>query len=127
MNVGNIAVVDILQAPFSILNDNCSGVIVAPAANCILTVRFDPTAVGTFNDSFDIPSDDADETSITVNMTGTGTSPTSVVPADNGDDDNFFGCSVGQNPRQERIDPMLLLMVMISCIYIGVHRKKIDR
>lgn len=127
LNVGNIAVVDILQPPFSILNDNCSGVIVAPASNCTLTVRFDPTAVGTFNDSFDIPSDDADESSVTVNLTGTGTSLTSVAPADDGDDDNFFGCSAGQNMRQERIDPMLLLMAITSCIYIGIRRKKIYR
>ncbi|RLJ17325.1 hypothetical protein DJ030_14850 [bacterium endosymbiont of Escarpia laminata] len=73
LTIGNIGALDVLVAPFSILNDTCSGQTVTPAANCTLTVRFEPTAAGTFNDSFDIPSDDADEASVTVNLSGTGT------------------------------------------------------
>ncbi|RLJ17326.1 hypothetical protein DJ030_14855 [bacterium endosymbiont of Escarpia laminata] len=73
LTIGNIGALDVLVAPFSILNDTCSTQILVPAASCTLTVRFEPTAVGTFNDSFDIPSDDADEASVTVNLSGTGT------------------------------------------------------
>ncbi|RLJ17474.1 hypothetical protein DJ031_14235 [bacterium endosymbiont of Escarpia laminata] len=73
LTIGNIGAQDVLVAPFSILNDTCSTQILVPAASCTLTVRFEPTAAGTFNDSFDIPSDDADEASVTVNLSGTGT------------------------------------------------------
>ncbi|HPC82026.1 MAG TPA: choice-of-anchor D domain-containing protein [Thermoanaerobaculaceae bacterium] len=45
-----------LAAPFSIASDGCSGRTLQPAENCVLGVRFAPTAAGTFNDSFDIPS-----------------------------------------------------------------------
>ncbi len=71
--IGNIGALDVLVAPFSILNDTCSTQILAPAAICTLTVRFEPTAIGAFVDSFDIPSDDADEATVTINLAGTGT------------------------------------------------------
>ncbi|RDH83613.1 MAG: hypothetical protein DIZ78_13980 [endosymbiont of Escarpia spicata] len=86
LTIGNIGALDVLVAPFSILNDTCSGQTVTPAANCTLTVRFEPTVIGIFNDSFDIPSDDPDEGSVTVNLSATG-----VVA---GDDDGGLG-SVG--------------------------------
>ena len=35
-------------------------------------MRFAPAATGTFNDSFDIPSNDPDENPVTVNVSGTG-------------------------------------------------------
>ncbi|MBA1443980.1 MAG: choice-of-anchor D domain-containing protein [Chromatiales bacterium] len=73
LTIGNIGALDVLVAPFSILNDTCSTQILAPAAICTLTVRFEPTAIGAFVDSFDIPSDDADEATVTINLAGTGT------------------------------------------------------
>ncbi|WP_177421173.1 choice-of-anchor D domain-containing protein, partial [endosymbiont of Lamellibrachia barhami] len=73
LTIGNIGALDVLVAPFSILNDTCSTQILAPAASCALTVRFEPTAIGAFVDSFDIPSDDADEATVTINLAGTGT------------------------------------------------------
>ncbi|MBT8090445.1 MAG: choice-of-anchor D domain-containing protein, partial [Gammaproteobacteria bacterium] len=73
LNIGNLATVDTLAAPFSLLNDMCSGQLLAPMASCTTTVVFAPTATGAFNDSFDIPSDDADEPSVTMSLTGTGT------------------------------------------------------
>lgn len=73
LNIGNIAAADVLVAPFSILNDSCSSATVVPATSCTLTVRFDPTSVGAFDDSFDIPSDDSDENPVTFTLTGTGT------------------------------------------------------
>jgi len=72
LNIGNIAALDVLVAPFSILNDTCSSTTVAPTASCTLTVSFEPTSTGSFNDSFDIPSDDTDEASVTVTLSGTG-------------------------------------------------------
>jgi len=71
--LGNIAVTDSLAAPFTILNDNCSGQTVVPATNCTFDVRFSPTAAVTSNDTFDIPSNDPDENPVTVSVSGTGT------------------------------------------------------
>ncbi len=75
--IGDIGVVDPLAAPFSILNDSCTGQILTPAANCIFDVRFSPTTTGFSSDSFDLPSNDPDENPVTVNVSGTGT-PTPV-------------------------------------------------
>jgi hypothetical protein len=72
LNVGTIATVNPLAAPFSVVNDNCSSQTVAPAGSCTFTVRFAPAAAGIFNDSLDIPSDDPDENPVTINVSGTG-------------------------------------------------------
>jgi len=81
--IGQIAVVNPLAAPFSILNDTCSNQTVAPAANCTLTVRFSPPSPGASADSFDIPSNDGDENPVTVSVSGTGTA--TPPPDSNGD------------------------------------------
>ncbi len=70
--IGNVAQANVLATPFSVINDNCSGQTLAAAASCTLVVRFAPTAAGIFNDSFDIPSNDPDESSVTVNVSATG-------------------------------------------------------
>jgi hypothetical protein len=74
LNVGSLAQVDALGLPFGILNDTCSLATLTPTSSCTLTVRFEPTAVGSFTDSFDIPSDDPDAPSVTMDVSGTGTS-----------------------------------------------------
>ncbi len=90
LQLGSIAALDILTAPFSIVNDSCSSQTVTPTASCSITVRFEPTDAGEFSDSFDIPSNDADEASVTFNLAGIGVIPLipditvsdSVLPAD---------------------------------------------
>jgi hypothetical protein len=62
-------------APFSVLSDTCSNQTLTPAADCTLTVRFEPNATGVFNSSFDIPSNDPDENPVTVDVDGTGVAP----------------------------------------------------
>jgi len=54
--VGQIASLDLLAAPFSIVSDGCSGTTLAPAASCQVTVRFAPTADGFYSDTFDVPT-----------------------------------------------------------------------
>jgi hypothetical protein len=94
-NAGNASLVigDIAQvnAPFSIVSDNCSGQSITPLDTCTLTVRFSPTAAGTFSDAIDISSNDSDESSITIDVSGTGLSllsnnppsaPQQISPAD---------------------------------------------
>jgi Ca-activated chloride channel family protein len=69
--IGQVAQANPLDAPFSILNDQCSGITLAPSATCTLQVRFLPTSQGTFSDTFDIPSD-AGKTIMTVSVSGDG-------------------------------------------------------
>ena len=78
--IGNIALADSLTDEFIILNDNCSGETVIPSDSCTFTVRFSPAAAGTFNDTFDIPSNDSDENPVTVSVNGKGLSSASNNP-----------------------------------------------
>jgi hypothetical protein len=86
--IGTIAQADPLDQPFRILNDACSDTTLAQSESCTITVRFDPTALGAANDTFDIPSDDPDETPVIVTVNGTGvannppSAPELVLPAD---------------------------------------------
>ena len=59
-------------APFSIVEDNVSNQTLAPGGEATLTVRFSPAAAGSFNGSFNIPSNDPDENPVTVNLSGHG-------------------------------------------------------
>ena len=61
------------SAPFSINATACSGQTLTPGQSCNCTVTFAPTATGTFDDSFDISSNDPDENPVTVSVSGTGT------------------------------------------------------
>lgn len=70
--LGTIASANLVAAPFSLLNDNCSGQTLSPSAHCTVDVRFSPVSVVSSNDSFDIPSDDPDENPVTVNLSGFG-------------------------------------------------------
>ena len=74
--MGQIAQANPLVAPFSIpaATDRCSGISLAPNASCTVVVRFAPTdpVQAVYSDSFSIPSNDADEPSLTVNVTGNG-------------------------------------------------------
>jgi sugar lactone lactonase YvrE len=72
--IGTIANANPLAAPFSITADTCSGQTLAPSGTCALTVRFAPTGTGLFTDSFDIPSNDPDTSTITVSVLGIGDS-----------------------------------------------------
>lgn len=79
LTISVIGFVNDLAAPFSLVQgqDNCSNSTLAPAASCMVTIRYSPAAEGPLNDSFDIPSDDPDTPTVTVSVSGTGT-PTPV-------------------------------------------------
>ncbi|MHC4445137.1 MAG: choice-of-anchor D domain-containing protein [Planctomycetota bacterium] len=103
-----IAVADSLAAPFSIQNDTCSEQTLAPGESCTLDIRFSPTATGTFNDSFDIPSNDPDEDPVTVSVSGTGEAlpdidvTDSIAPADDLQIP-FPDTAVGQSSTEETV------------------------
>jgi hypothetical protein len=71
--VGQLAVANPLMAPFTIVSDTCSGQTIAPGGDCAVGVRFEPTNVGAASDSFDVPSNDPDDPTLTVAVSGTGT------------------------------------------------------
>jgi VWFA-related protein len=70
--IGQIAQVNPLDPPFSIVSDNCSMHAVPPSASCGFKVRFSPISQVTSTNSFDVPSDASNETSTTVNVSGSG-------------------------------------------------------
>ncbi|MFZ3137198.1 MAG: choice-of-anchor D domain-containing protein [Thermodesulfovibrionales bacterium] len=76
MNVGTgsltIASVSVPAAPFSISSNTCTGASLGPSASCQVKVKFSPTAAGSYSSSIVITSNDADETTVTVNLSGTG-------------------------------------------------------
>jgi hypothetical protein len=96
LEIGMIAQTDTLENTFSILSDNCSAQIIAPMASCDVELRFLPTRVDNFSDSFDIPSNDPDEPSLTFRVSGSGvavgTGTISLTPE--GADSGFFGSAI---------------------------------
>jgi Tol biopolymer transport system component len=81
LTIGTVAAANPLAAPFSIVTDGCSGQTIPPDDSRTLTVQFSPTVKGSFSDSFNIPSNDPDTPSATVNLTGAtlNTAPTAPV------------------------------------------------
>jgi VWFA-related protein len=61
-----------LAAPFSIVENTCSGASLAPNASCTVDVRFTPTSASPSVGSFNIPSNDPNKPTVTVNMSGDG-------------------------------------------------------
>ncbi|MHC4685857.1 MAG: PKD domain-containing protein [Planctomycetota bacterium] len=59
-------------APFSKTSDTCTGQTIIPAATCTIDILFAPTQDTTYAGNFNIPSNDPDESSVTVALTGTG-------------------------------------------------------
>ncbi len=72
LTVGQVAGGDPLDAPFSILNDNCSGTTLAPGQSCLFDVRFQPVQQGIFDETFDVPSGDPGQTIAAVEVSGEG-------------------------------------------------------
>jgi VWFA-related protein len=72
LSIGQIAQANPLAPPFEIVVDNCSGRTGRHNDSCTLKIRFSPSSQAAYSDSFDIPSNDLDEKSITVNVFGDG-------------------------------------------------------
>jgi len=72
LDIGQVAQTNPLSAPFSIVNDQCSGQTVAAWQTCTFRVRFLPTSQDSFDDDFDIPSNDPDEDALIVAVQGEG-------------------------------------------------------
>jgi hypothetical protein len=70
--IGQIGVENPLEAPFGLDGDHCSGRSLAPGQACQIVLRFAPTAAGTVNADFDIPSNDPGSPSVVVLALGVG-------------------------------------------------------
>jgi hypothetical protein len=58
--------------PFFIIGDDCSNTALAPGDTCAITVEFSPDSGGTFYDGFEVPTDDPEAGTVTVDVGGTG-------------------------------------------------------
>ena len=72
LDIGQIAQNDILSAPFSIIEDTCSGSTLYRNGKCSMKIRFQPTEDDVFSDTFNIPSNDPDNKTVTVSVEGNG-------------------------------------------------------
>ena len=74
LNIGQIGQIAQLAAPFSILNNDCSGKGLTANQICTFKVQFFPTSQTiqgvVLNDSFDIPSNDSNQNPVTVSVSG---------------------------------------------------------
>ena len=71
--IGAIGAANPLAAPFSFANDTCSSATLAPSSSCTIDVSFSPPSAGAVpNESFDIPSNDTSEPSVTITLSGAG-------------------------------------------------------
>jgi hypothetical protein len=72
--MGPMAQSDILEAPFSLSADTCSGATLSPGATCSISALFAPAVAGSYTDTFDIPSNDPDENPVVFSLSGAATS-----------------------------------------------------
>ena len=66
LEIGDIALANPLDPPFTIVSDSCSNTGLMNSQSCTIEVAFSPTDSGSFMDNFDIPSNDTGETPVTV-------------------------------------------------------------
>jgi hypothetical protein len=55
VQIGSVAGVNSLAAPFTIQSDTCSNSIIAASASCVVNVRFTPTTTAQVGDTFSFP------------------------------------------------------------------------
>ncbi len=70
--LGDIAQADPLLGEFSIESDNCSGQSLGLTETCTVAITAAPTQLGELSDTFDVPSNDPSEPSLTISVSATG-------------------------------------------------------
>jgi hypothetical protein len=98
LNIGQIAQQNLLNNPFAITIDDCSGATVSPSSSCRLVIKFSPTTQADYVDSFDIPSNDSDEGVLTATLRGNG---------------RFLNVTIG---HVGTIDPLLQTVMLIVSV-----------
>src|SRR3954454_22234095 len=79
---------------FTQVDDQCSGLTIAPGGTCTVAIVFKPTEAGTRSGTF-ILTDNAPNSPQTASLTGTGTTPAGTTPPPLAIDNEFFSCSGG--------------------------------
>jgi len=78
--IGTVGGSNTLDHPFSIVADGCSGATLAVGEICQVSVQYSPSTIGTFTDSFDIPSNDGASPTVDVSVRGTATEEIESIP-----------------------------------------------
>jgi hypothetical protein len=73
LTIGSITLGGTNAGEFAIQNDNVSGQTLAPGASATVQVVFSPTSAGAKTATLSIPSNDPDEATVNVALSGTGT------------------------------------------------------
>ncbi|GAG28053.1 unnamed protein product, partial [marine sediment metagenome] len=73
LTVSTITITGTDAAEFSIQNDNASNQTLVPGASATFQVVFSPTSTGSKSATLSIPSDDPDEATVNIILSGTGT------------------------------------------------------
>lgn len=120
--VVNGAEASLFSIDFSAGAAPCNGlsIVIAGGQNCTLGVTFAPQSVGAKSASVDISSDDPDEGTINVTLSGTGISP----PADDTPAPASGGCTLSSN---RPFDPLIPLMIGVALLYLARSRGKVSR
>jgi len=89
VTLGQVATGDPLNAPFSVTSDHCSNVTLASLQTCTLSVTFDLSNPGVFSDTFDIPSNAAQQGTLSYRVTGIVQANTPTLEIKSGPDLDF--------------------------------------
>jgi len=79
--IGTVTLTGTNANQFSKQNDLCSGQTIAPGSSKTLKVVFSPTSTGSKSATLNIPSNDPDQPTVTVSLSGSGVSATPTPPA----------------------------------------------
>lgn len=102
LTIGNIANLDPLDLPFVITGNTCANnPTLASLGNCQITLQFQPTAFGQFQDSFDIPSSDGTTPAVTVNVSGYGAQATPTLEVTPASSVDFGNVVLADNSTQQ--------------------------
>jgi hypothetical protein len=110
LKLGSVAKTNGLMPPFALSSDHCTNQTLVGGATCSLVVQFLPLTEGSFSDSFDIPSNDADTPSAVITLTGSGV--TTIVSTDSGGGGG--GCAL---THRNEFDPLFGLLLLAA----GLH------
>jgi YD repeat-containing protein len=105
--IGNIGASNPLSAPFDIVSDTCSGISLDNGGTCSVTASFSPKSDKSYSDAFDIPSNDPDEPSVTVQVQGDGRDENVQIPV----------------PSLNQWGFMILMGLLIVCVIVVIRRK----
>jgi YD repeat-containing protein len=93
LSINSVAADDVLEAPFAVAIDDCTGELLNTDESCELAIEFAPSTEDNFADTFSIESNDPDEDPVIVDVSGQGLASGGTGDSDgDGVDDNQDQC-----------------------------------